>query len=118
MLFSPPYFDLEIYDSENQSLTNFPNYRDWLIGYWEETVKLCKTVMKPGARFGFVISNYRNSDKVMTTISQDMRDVVQRHLTLVDHYRVQWSAMGGSRQAKKTRGGNFEDLWLFEKPST
>lgn len=115
VLFSPPYFDLEIYNSEDQSFTNFPNYTDWLRGYWEETVKLCKTVMKPGARFGFVISNYRNADKVMTTISQDMRDVAAKHLAFTDHYRVQWSAMGGSRQAKKTRNGNFEDLWLFTK---
>lgn len=114
VLFSPPYFDLEIYNSEDQSFTNFPNYNDWLVGYWEQTVLLCKEVMKPGARFGFVISNYRNSDKVMTTISQDMRDVVNRHLKQIGHYRVQWSAMGGSRQAKKTRNGNFEDLWLFE----
>lgn len=115
VLFSPPYFDLEIYDSDGQSFTSFPNYEDWLKGYWEETVLLCKKVMKPGARFGFVISNYRNADKVMTTISEDMRDVVQKHLKPVGHYRVQWSAMGGSRQAKKTRNGNFEDLWLFEK---
>ncbi len=115
VLFSPPYFDLEIYDSEDQSFTSFPDYEDWLKGYWEETVKLCKTVMRPGARLGFVISNYRNADKVMTTISQDMRDVAAKHLTQIGHYRVQWSAIGGSRQAKKTRGGNFEDLWLFEK---
>lgn len=115
ILFSPPYYDLEIYDSEDQSFTNFPNYEDWLQGYWEETVKLCREVMRPGAKFGFVISNYVNKHKVMTTISQDMRDRAARHLTQVDHYRVQWSAMGGSRQAKKTRGGNFEDLWVFEK---
>lgn len=114
VLFSPPYFDLEIYNSDDQSFTNFPNYDDWLKGYWEATVLLCKEVMKPGARFGFVISNYRNADKKVTTISQDMRDVVAKHLTQVAHYKVQWSAMGGSRQAKKTRGGNFEDLWLFE----
>jgi len=114
VLFSPPYFDLEIYDSEDQSFTNFPNYQDWLKGYWEATVLLCKEVMKPGARFGFVISNYRNADKKVTTISQDMRDVAAKHLTQIAHYKVQWSAMGGSRQAKKTRGGNFEDLWLFE----
>ena len=115
VLFSPPYFDLELYDSDDQSFTSFPDYPDWLTGYWEETVKLCRQVMKPGARFGFVISNYRNADKKMTTISQDMRDVVQRHLLQVGHYQVQWSAMGGSRQAKKTRNGNFEDLWLFTK---
>jgi len=115
VLFSPPYYDLEIYDSEDQSFTNFPDYQDWLTGYWEETVKLCREVMRPGARFGFVISNYVNKHKVMTTISQDMRDRAARHLAPTDHYRVQWSAMGGSRQAKKTRGGNFEDLWIFEK---
>lgn len=115
VLFSPPYFDLEIYTSQDQSVSNFPNYQDWLTGYWEATVQLCKTVMKPGARFGFVISNYRNADKVVTTISEDMRDIVLKHLDFVDHYRVQWSAIGGSRQAKKTRGGNFEDLWLFQK---
>ena len=115
VLMSPPYFDLEIYDSEDQSFTNFPNYQDWLKGYWEETVKLCKAVMKPDARFGFVISNYRNADKQVTTISQDMRDVAAQHLTQIGHYRVQWSAMGGSRQAKKTRDGNFEDLWLFSR---
>jgi hypothetical protein len=115
VLLSPPYFDLEIYDSEDQSFTNFPNYQDWLKGYWEETVKLCKAVMKPDARFGFVISNYRNADKQVTTISQDMRDVAAQHLTQIGHYRVQWSAMGGSRQAKKTRDGNFEDLWLFAR---
>lgn len=114
VLFSPPYFDLEIYNSEDQSFTNFPNYNDWLKGYWEATVLLCKEVMKPGARFGFVISNYRNADKKVTTISQDMRDVAAKHLAQIAHYKVQWSAMGGSRQAKKTRGGNFEDLWLFE----
>lgn len=115
VLFSPPYFDLEIYESQDQSVTNFPNYQDWLVGYWEQTVLLCKQVMKPGARFGFVISNYRNAEKQMTTISEDMRAVVAQHLNQIGHYRVQWSAFGGSRQAKKTRGGNFEDLWLFEK---
>jgi hypothetical protein len=115
VLFSPPYFDLEIYNSEDQSVSSFPDYQDWLKGYWEETVKLAKAVMKTNARFGFIISNYRNSDKVMTNISEDMRVVAEKHLTQIGHYKVQWSAMGGSRQAKKTRGGNFEDLWLFEK---
>jgi hypothetical protein len=51
----------------------------------------------------------------MTTISQDMRDRAAKYLESTEHYRVQWSAMGGSRQAKKTREGNFEDLWIFEK---
>jgi hypothetical protein len=71
--------------------------------------------MKTNAKFGFVISNYVNKDKQMTTISQDMRDIASKHLTLDNHYRVQWSAISTTRQAKKTRNGNFEDLWVFKK---
>lgn len=115
VLLSPPYFDLEIYPSDDQSFTSFPDYKSWLEGYWEETVKLCVQVMKPGAKFGFVISNYRNKEKQEVTISQDMRDVVLKYLQLDKHYKVQWSAISGTRQAKKTRDGNFEDLWVFTK---
>jgi hypothetical protein len=118
VLFSPPYFDLEIYPSDNQSFTSYPDYQTWLVQYWEETVKLCVQVMKPRAKLGFVISNYVNKNKVMTTISQDMRDVVLKYLDLDQHYRVQWSAIAGTRQSKKTRNGNFEDIWVFVKKIT
>lgn len=115
VLFSPPYYDLEIYDSEDQSFTNYPDYADWLLKYWEATVMIAKQVLRPGGRFAFVISNYRNKAKEEVTISQDMRDVVETHFGAPKHYKVQWSAIASGRQAKKTRDGNFEDLWLFEK---
>lgn len=115
VLFSPPYYDLEIYDSADQSFTNYPDYQDWLLNYWKATVMIAKQVLKPGGRFAFVISNYRNKAKKEVTISQDMRDIVETHFGVPTHYKVQWSAIAAGRQAKKTRGGNFEDLWLFEK---
>lgn len=115
VLLSPPYFDLEIYPSDGQSFNSFPDYQTWLKGYWEETVKLAVKVMKPDAKFGFVISNYINRQKQMVTISEDMRDIVLKHMDLDKHYRVQWSAISGTRQAKKTRNGNYEDLWVFVK---
>ena len=115
VLFSPPYFDLEIYPGEEQSFTNYPNYQDWLLNYWEATVMIAKQVLKPGGRFAFVISNYRNKAKEEVTISQDMRDVAEKHFGTPTHYKVQWSAIAGGRQAKKMKDGNFEDLWLFEK---
>jgi hypothetical protein len=115
ILFSPPYFDLEIYPSENQSFDSFPDYDEWLKGYWEETVKLCKEVMAPNAKFGFVISNYRTHNKEERNISKDMYEVASKHLTFEKHYKVRWSAMSGSRQAKKQRDGNFEDLWIYSK---
>lgn len=115
VLFSPPYYDLEIYPGKEQSFTNYPNYEDWLLNYWEATVMTAKQVLKPGGRFAFVISNYRNKAKKEVTISQDMRDIAEAHFGAPTHYKVQWSAISGSRQAKKTRDGNFEDLWLFQK---
>jgi hypothetical protein len=115
VLFSPPYYDLEIYDSPNQSLTNYPDYADWLRGYWEETIEICAQVLKKNGRLGFIISNYRNKDKKDVTISEDMMKIVSDHLTNIGRYKVQWSAISTGRQAAKMRGGNFEDLWLFEK---
>lgn len=115
VLFSPPYFDLEIYDSSDQSFANFPNYDDWLKYYWEETVKLCVDVMKPKSKFGFVISNYRNSQKQDINISGDMKKIVDKYLNFNVSYKVQWGTFSTSRQAKKMRNGNFEDLWIFEK---
>jgi SAM-dependent methyltransferase len=115
VLFSPPYYDLEIYDSDDQSFTNYPDYQDWLTHYWEATVKTAAEVLKPGGRFAFVISNYRNKNKQEVSISQDMKSIVDRHLSYVDRYKVQWSAISSGRQAKKMKNGNFEDLWLFEK---
>lgn len=116
VLLSPPYFDLEIYPSDNQSFTSYPDYQTWLIKYWEETVKLCVKVMKPGAKFGFVISNYVNREKTMTSISEDMETIASKHLAPLNRYKVQWNVIAGSRQAKKTRNGNFEDFYVFQKP--
>jgi len=115
VLFSPPYYELEIYDGGEQSILNHPTYSEWLTGYWEETVRLCCSVMRRKARLGFVISNYVNKDKIMTSISEDMMRIASSHLDVIGRYRVKWSAISGSRQSMKTRNGNYEDLWLLEK---
>ena len=115
VLFSPPYFDLEIYPSDEQSISNYPDYNEWLRAYWEKTVMICVDSMKKGSRFGFVISNYRNINKEKTTISEDMAKIASKHMKQLDRHKVQWSVVAVSRQAKKTRGGNYEDLWLYEK---
>lgn len=115
VLFCPPYFDLELYPGSEQSTETFPEYADWLSGYWEETVKLCVNVMKPGAKLGFIISNYRNHNKQDTTISQDMKQIADKHLEYNKHMKVRWSGLSSSRQAHKQRAGNYEDLWIYQK---
>ena len=114
VLFSPPYFNLEIYDSPDQSYTNYPNYTDWLERYWAATIQNIVPTLKSDAKLGFVISNYVENG-TMNTISQDMRDVVVRYLSLDSHYQIEWSSIKNSRQSHKTRNGNFEDLWVYTK---
>ena len=109
ILFSPPYFDLEVYQEGEQSISSFPTYNEWLKGYWEETIKLCKNVMSPNARLGFVISNYRGN----INFCDDMCEVVSKYLNHVETYQVKWGAVKMSRVPKKQENGNFENLYIF-----
>ena len=102
---------MEIYGDGEQSISNFPLYDDWLKGYWEQTIKLCKTVMKPNARFGFVISNYRDNDN----FCDDMCSVAEKYFNLVDTFQVKWGAIKMSRVPKKQKNGNLENLYIFKK---
>lgn len=116
ILFSPPYFNLELYVGPNQSTTNYPNYVAWLYHYWLKTIRQCAHAMCPGARLGFIVGNYPKCPN----LSQDMMSVVATELNFKKKYSIEWSAWGkncgfNSRQPKKMRGGNCEDLWLFEK---
>jgi hypothetical protein len=115
VLFSPPYYDLELYPSDNQSVDSYNDYNQWLFGYWEQTVLLCKKVLKQNGIFVFVISNYVNKDKIMTNISQDMDNIVRKHLVHDRSHKIEWSAIANSRQSKKTRNGNYEDLRIYRK---
>lgn len=114
VLFCPPYFDLELYDGGEQSTESFPDYDEWLKGYWEETVKTCAAVMKSGARFGFIASNYKKG-KTWWDVSDDMGEVCKNHFRLVKKYKILWSSFEKKTKTGKHEEGNYEDLWLFEK---
>ena len=46
IFFSPPYFKLELYPGKLQSTSLYPDYKQWLTEYWENTIKLCFTILK------------------------------------------------------------------------
>ena len=54
---SPPYFSLETYDksSSEQSISKYPNYNDWLQGYWDSTVVNIKNVLRDDGIFVLVM---------------------------------------------------------------
>ena len=111
VLFSPPYYNLEVYDSDQQSFSNYSDYSDWLESYWYETLRLCYYLMKPKAKLGFVISNYHGND----TFCDDMSDVASKIFQEEEISYIEWSSIKRSREAKKTRDGNYEKLYLFSK---
>lgn len=63
VFFSPPYFKLELYDSENQSTDRYDKLEDWLKEYWENTIKLCYEVLEKNGKLCYILSGYGSHDK-------------------------------------------------------
>jgi len=124
-LCSPPYFNLEIYetDNQNQSVNNFPEYNDWLEGYWNATVENILPTLKSGGTFAFVISNYKdvfsnvkkeNSNDSQINISEDMLNICKRHMTYEKTENIAWSGFS-TLAGKMGTKGNVEDMHILSK---
>lgn len=63
VFFSPPYFKLELYNSENQSTSRYDTLEDWLKEYWENTIKLCYEILENKGKLCYILSGYGSHDK-------------------------------------------------------
>jgi tRNA1(Val) A37 N6-methylase TrmN6 len=80
VFFSPPYYRLELYDSTNQSTTKYETYEEWLAGYWEETIKLCKTVLKKDGKLCYILSGYGSENtKEKYDLLADMNNITKKY---------------------------------------
>lgn len=111
VLFCPPYFDMEIYPSGSQSTDSYPNYQDWLINYWEDTVALCQIVLGQGKRFGFIINNYVSLKKDNYPLIQDLNMIALKYFKLIGAYNL-LNRVSPLRMNYKKR---TEMLFLYEK---
>lgn len=111
---SPPYFDLEVYDEDNQdqSHNKFNNLDEWLVGYWEATVKIIKKTLKKDGYFTFVISD-SSATKENDSISNKMLEICKKHLTYVETRKINWTT--NTKIASKFEEGNFENLFVLKK---
>jgi len=115
VFFSPPYFDLEVYEGGEQSIESFPNYQDWLRGYWEETVKMCHSVLSKDGIFSFVIVPQYQSKKETLFIGKDLSTIAKKYFTESGMKQIQWKTQTSLAIGKQKESGNSENLYLFKK---
>lgn len=83
VFFSPPYFKLELYTSDNQSTSRYADYADWLLHYWEETIKLCKYVLSKRGRMCYILSGYGSQkSKQQYDLINDMNRIAKKYFVL------------------------------------
>jgi tRNA1(Val) A37 N6-methylase TrmN6 len=81
VFFSPPYYELELYPGENQSTTVYKTYNEWLNGYWLNTMKVCKHVLKNDGKLCYILSSGGGPHSAVD-ILKDMNDITKTLFTL------------------------------------
>lgn len=117
VFFSPPYYNVELYPdiNENQSTTKYKTYEEWLVGYWEETVKLCSKVLKKDATFSFVIvENYKDGN-IRRNISGDMLDITKKYFSFDRTEKLSWGGFDIKGQNQDKRKNVVEDIHILIK---
>lgn len=88
ILICPPYFDMEIYSEGEQSISSYPNYKDWLEKYWHETVKVCDYVLKHNktAKFAVIVNDYFSLNGAHYPLTTDFNKYCIKYFDLHEIY--------------------------------
>lgn len=106
VFFSPPYFELELYEGSKQSTRRYPDYDRWLEAYWDATMRLCAHVMTPDARMGYIVSGYGTR----TSLVDDMAKVSARYFR-----RLSTRTMANLNCGATRHRPTGESLLIFKK---
>jgi hypothetical protein len=80
MFTSPPYSDLEIYSkASTQSVSKFPEYRNWLEHYMFKTLDMCMSCIVDGGHIAINIINYRDGKNMLDDIIDYMISKNQKY---------------------------------------
>lgn len=110
---SPPYYDVEHYtDEPSQSANKFPKYDDFLEGYWRETVKNIKKMMKPDAIFAINVGNGAN--KKMIQLTHDFKRIIEEEgFSLVNEWVMKTSKSHLSGKRGKSKVIKEEGIYFY-----
>ncbi len=83
VFFSPPYYELELYKSNNQSIDQYKTYTEWLDQYWNRTMKLCNHVLVKGGKMCYILSGYGSSNTKHFDLLNDMNNIAKTYFKLL-----------------------------------
>ena len=89
ILVCPPYYDMEIYHEGCQSLSSYPNYKQWLDKYWSVTVEMCYKITRKGGIFALIVNDYKALDGKHYPLTEDLNKSVAKHYTSVSMFYLQ-----------------------------
>jgi hypothetical protein len=108
VFFSPPYWQLEMYVSPNQSTTAYTTYEEWLKKYWTATIQLCHKVMRENGKLCYILSGYDGHN-----LLEDMNAITSRYFTY-----VHTQPMHNKNVAATTHRATAEQIVLFCREPT
>ena len=89
VLMCPPYYNMEIYPNGKQSTDEYKSYDEWLLKYWEATVKLIHLVLKkPNGKFGFIVNDYKSLKDDNYPLINDLNMIVSKYFKLINVYHL------------------------------
>lgn len=117
-LTSPPFFDIEIYPGENQSITTFPDFYDWFVGFLFKSFNIVWNALKVGGYLGINISDV-GSKKVVEPMLLYMEQFLPNSswIGTICKFTPDWRTeqKTGVKQGPLTGKEHISAVWTWQK---
>ena len=110
VFFSPPYYELELYNGNEQSTNRYKSYQEWLEKYWKATMKLCYECLKNNRFMMYIISGYNDKGKYIN-LETDMNKITKE----VGFNFIKKLKMKGSNVGITSHRTVNEQIFIFSK---
>ena len=117
---SPPYFALEIYNSENQSYKEGMEYKQWLDSWFQPTIDNCKRYLKDTGTFALNIKDAKINSKVYP-LEKDMINMLEASsfewvdTLLLKNIKRNFGCKNWDKHTMGTVSSTDENIYIFKK---
>lgn len=114
MFTSPPYFNKEIYDTDNptQSMNRYSKYDAWYTQFWKVCINKIVTALKPGGVIAVNIADITTNSKRYPLVADTIAEFLSIGLTKLDHIDLVFSTFGKGISEEKNKA---EPILVYQK---